>query len=322
MARSLLAALVAVGLFAGPGAASAAEFGLAARVNGAEITRERLERFFEERLEERGRHVAAIRSPDAFKSLKLEALDELVDRELLWQEARRRKHVATRAELDRAMARFRAQVPDAARRRLALERGGFTEETYAEFVRRELSIRRWIEREVVPGVRVQAAEVKAFYERNADRFTDPAQVRARHVLVKVAPGADAARRAEARERIETVLAAARGGADFAELAREFSEDSTASSGGDLGWFARGRMVPAFEAAAFALEPGGISDVVETPYGFHVVRVVGRRPESVRPLDEAREQIRAHLREERIREAVAARVAELRATARIDVLIPL
>jgi parvulin-like peptidyl-prolyl isomerase len=314
--------VLAAALAVAAGDARAQVPGLAARVNDATITNERLERYFEERLEERGRIVAGIRSPEAFRSMKREALDELVDRELLWQEAGRRKCVAPRREVDAAMARFREQVPGEARRRLLLERGGFTEESYGDYVRRELSIRRLVEKDVAPGVKVTSADVHAFYEANADQFTEPAAVRARHVLVKVAPDADAGRRAEARARIETVLAAARGGTDLADLARRHSEDETAAAGGDLGWFARGRMVPPFEAAAFALEPGGISDVVETTFGFHVIRIEERRPEVLHPEAEVRDAIRDRLRDRRLREAVAALVARLRATARIEILVPL
>jgi hypothetical protein len=168
LAAALLALAVAL-----PGAAAAADGELAARVNGAGIRRERLDRYFDERLAEAGRHVAAIRSPDAFKRLKREALDELVERELLWQEARRTKHVAPEEEVRAAMAAFREQVPDPARRRLDLERSGFTEETYAEYVQRELSIRRYVARELEPKVKVTQADIRAFYEANGDLFGEP-----------------------------------------------------------------------------------------------------------------------------------------------------
>jgi peptidyl-prolyl cis-trans isomerase C len=322
VARALaLAAALAATL---PGTAPrAAEHGVAARVNGAVITRERLEQYFDVRMQESGRNVAAIRSPNAFKALKQEALDELVDRELLWQEAKRLGHVASRDEVDAAMSRFRKAYADPARRRVELERGGFTEESYAEYVRRELSIRRLVARDVAPRVRVGAAEVSAFYEENRDRlFSAPPEVRARHVLVKNAPDAAPDARAEALRRIEAVLTAARGGADLGDLARRYSEDSTAAAGGDLGWFPPGWMVPAFDAAAFSLAPGELSSVVETPFGFHVVEVQERRPAIARAEEEVRDEVRAHLRERRLGEAVAERVAKLRRSARIEVEIPL
>jgi peptidyl-prolyl cis-trans isomerase C len=321
MARPLLALGVALAL-ASPGQARADDFGVAARVNGAVIGTERLERYFEEKLQEKGRLVAGIRSPEAFRSMKKAALDELVDRELLWQEAERRKRVAPQKDVDAAMASFRAQLPDPARRRLQLERSGFTEQAYEEYVRHELSVRRLVDLDLAPKVKVTSAEVHAAYEANLDRYTQPAEVRARHVLVKVAPDASPEQRAEARRRIDTVLAEAKAGADFSALARRSSEDETASAGGELGWFARGRMVPAFEAAAFALKPGQLSGVVETPFGYHVIQVEERRPEVREPESRVAGAIRARLGEEKVMKAVRALVAELRATARIVILIPL
>jgi len=323
VARPLPILGVALALaLAWPGGAHADDFGLAARVNGAEISRERLERYFEENLQEKGRLVAGIRSPEAFRSMKKAALDELVDRELLWQEAERRKRVTPQKEVDAAMASFRAQVPDPARRRLQLERSGFTEQTYTEYVKHELSIRRLVDLDLAPKVKVTAAEVHASYEANLDRYTQPAEVRARHVLVKVAPEASPEQKAEARRRIDAVLAEAKAGADFGALARRSSEDETAAAGGELGWFPRGRMVPAFEAAAFALQPGQLSPVVETPFGFHVIQVEESRPEVREPESRVAGAIRARLGEEKTTKAVRALVAELRATARIEILIPL
>jgi len=172
VARPLLALGTALAL-AWTSQARADDFGVAARVNGAAIGLVRLERYFEENLQEKGRLVAGIRSPAAFKTMKKAALDELVDRELLWQEAQRRKRVVPQKDLDIAMARFRAQLPDPARRRLQLERGGFTEQGYTEYVKRELSIRRLVELDLAPKVKVTAAEVHAFYQANLDHFTGP-----------------------------------------------------------------------------------------------------------------------------------------------------
>jgi peptidyl-prolyl cis-trans isomerase C len=307
---------------ASSGPARADDFGVAARVNGAAIGLERLERYFEENLQEKGRLVAGIRSPAAFKTMKREALDELVDRELLWQEAERRKRVTPQKEVDAAMARFRAQVPDPARRRLQLERSGFTEQTYTEYVKHELSIRRLVDLDLAPKVKVTAAEVHASYEADLDRYTQPAEVRARHVLVKVATEASPEQKAEARRRIDAVLAEAKAGADFGALARRSSDDETASAGGELGWFPRGRMVPAFEAVAFSLKPGQLSGVVETPFGYHVIQVEESHPEVREPESKVAGAIRARLGEEKVMKAVRALVAELRATARIEILIPL
>jgi peptidyl-prolyl cis-trans isomerase D len=135
-------------------------------------------------------------------------------------------------------------------------------------------------------------EIKAYYdEHRDDRFTAPEEVRARHILIKLPPAADEKARAAARTKAEDVLAKVKKGADFAKLAQDVSEDpGTAGKGGDLGLFSRGHMVPAFDAAAFALEPGAVSDVVETPFGFHIIKVEEKLPGGQKPLDAVRDEI--------------------------------
>lgn len=151
--------------------------------------------------------------------------------------------------------------------------------------------------EFVPQVEVEETSIADYYDlHTADQFTQPEQVRAGHILVKVDPGADDAAKTAARKKAEGLLAKVRGKADFAEVATKNSDDpGSASKGGDLGLFPRGRMTPAFEDAAFALEPGKVSDIVETPFGFHIIKVEEHRPGGVQSLDEVREQIKDTLR---------------------------
>jgi peptidyl-prolyl cis-trans isomerase D len=140
---------------------------------------------------------------------------------------------------------------------------------------------------------------KIYDERLEDRFTDPEEVRARHILISFQPDADDATKAKARAEAEDLLKQARSGADFAELAKKHSKDlGSAPKGGDLGFFPRGRMVPAFDAAAFGLEPGKISDLVETQFGFHIIKLEEKRPGGPRPFEVAREQIEKELTAER------------------------
>jgi peptidyl-prolyl cis-trans isomerase C len=140
--------------------------------------------------------------------------------------------------------------------------------------------------------------------------------------VKVAPGAGEETKRATRKKMAGVLAEVRAGGDFAALARKYSEDATAAQGGDLGFFPRGRMVKPFEDAAFALKVGAVSDLVETPFGFHVIKVEERRAPGPVAEEAVREQIRAYLHSVRAREAVQAELQRLRAAAKIDVLIPM
>ncbi|GAA4405499.1 SurA N-terminal domain-containing protein [Quisquiliibacterium transsilvanicum] len=151
-------------------------------------------------------------------------------------------------------------------------------------------------RDVEAQVKLGADDVRTYYEQNKARYGVPEQRRASHILVQTAPGADDAARKAARSRAEDLLRQARSGADFAALAREHSQDpGSAREGGDLGYFGREMMVKPFADAAFVLAEGGLSDVVESEFGFHVIKLTGIRPGAVKPFEEVRAEIESDLR---------------------------
>jgi peptidyl-prolyl cis-trans isomerase D len=154
---------------------------------------------------------------------------------------------------------------------------------------------------------VTPREVEASYNQNIQQYQTPEQVRASHILLNT-EGKDAA---AVRRQAEDLLAKVKAGADFAALAKQYSEDEASkAAGGDLDYFGRGRMVPEFEEAAFALEPGQVSDIVQTQYGFHIIKVVDKRPASTRSLDEVRAQITEQLQFQKAQEAVQAQARTL------------
>jgi peptidyl-prolyl cis-trans isomerase D len=153
-----------------------------------------------------------------------------------------------------------------------------------------IDVQKLRERVVVP-----PRDVERFYNQNLEQYSTPEQVRASHILLKTEGKDEAAVRAQA----EQVLAEARKGADFAELAKKYSEDEgSKANGGDLDFFGRGRMVPEFEQVAFSAEPGTISDLVKSQYGFHIIKVVEKREATVRALDDVRAQIAEQVKWER------------------------
>jgi peptidyl-prolyl cis-trans isomerase D len=142
---------------------------------------------------------------------------------------------------------------------------------------------------------VTPADLTKAYNDNIAQFTSPEQVRASHILLKTEGKDEAAVKAKA----EALLAEAKAGADFADLARKNSEDdSNAKNGGDLDYFGRGRMVPEFDTAAFAMEPGQISDLVKTQFGYHIIKLTDKKPGTTRPLDEVRQQLTDQVQSER------------------------
>ena len=137
-------------------------------------------------------------------------------------------------------------------------------------------------------------EIQDYYDFNVPQYSTPGQVRASHILLRTEDLEEDVVEARAQE----LAMAARDGADFAELARENSDDEgTAELGGDLGLFGRGRMVPEFEGVAFALDVDAISDPVKSPFGFHVIKVTEKQEETVQPLDEVRASIVTMLKRE-------------------------
>jgi peptidyl-prolyl cis-trans isomerase D len=139
------------------------------------------------------------------------------------------------------------------------------------------------------------AEIERTYNNNIDQYTTPEQVRASHILLKTEGKDDAAVKAKAEE----ILKQARAGADFAELAKKYSEDeASAKQGGDLDYFGKGRMVPEFDQVVFSMEPGKISDPVKTQYGYHIIKLVDKKPSTTRTLQEVRQQIADQLAYER------------------------
>ncbi len=169
-------------------------------------------------------------------------------------------------------------------------------------------------------VTVSDREIERYYQQNSSRYETGDQVAASHILFKTAPDAD---EEAVRKKAEAVLAQAKAGADFAELARQYSEDTSAEKGGDLGLFGRNQMVPEFEAAAFALQEGEVSDLVRSSYGFHIIKLDGKQAAFVRPLDSVRDEIRTTLTQEKARgkmdEAVASAEEKLRVSGSVDTL---
>ena len=143
--------------------------------------------------------------------------------------------------------------------------------------------------------KVSDKEIKDYYEKHKSEFMQPEQVRARHILIKVPAGADKTKLAEAKKKALDIRAKLIKGESFAKLAQKYSDDpGSKARGGDLGYFSKGRMVPEFEKAAFALKKGEISKPVKTTFGYHIIKVEDKKPARQRPFKEVKQEIRQKL----------------------------
>jgi peptidyl-prolyl cis-trans isomerase C len=244
------------------------------------------------------------------------AVEQVVNTKLLAQEARRIEITVGPDELAGIMAQIEERSGGREALESALGKAGVTYGDLEEAVGEGELAQRLVESTIRPGVAVADSEVEAFYAKNPEMFRTPAQVHARHILFSSEHGDSDAERSGAKENAEAARVRALAGEDFAALAKELSQGPSAKDGGDLGFFSAGSMVPAFSEAAFALEPGGISDVVETQFGYHVIKVEERRDGGTRPLDEVREPLGNALLERKVTAAVETMLTKLRSQAEI------
>lgn len=169
-----------------------------------------------------------------------------------------------------------------------------------------------IDKEAMPNDVALDGLARNIYTAKPERFKAQEQVQVRHILIG---GVDDSSRVQAEKTLQEL----RDGADFAKLAQERSTDKgSAAKGGDLGYFARGRMVPEFEEAAFALQkPGELSGLVKSKFGYHIIKFIARKPAGVRPFDEVREDLVKEVRNEVLQEARAAEAAKLQQSAKMN-----
>lgn len=288
-----------------------------ARVNGEPIPRAELEDAVG-RLEARaGRGVPAEQRDRVFRGV----LDQLIAYRLLAQESATRKVVVAEAQIDARMGEIRSQFPSDDAFQQALADRHVSLERLRNDMREQMQIDQMLADELASAAAVTPDEVEQFYATNPGEFQQGERVRASHILISVPQDAEAAAREEARGRAAAILADVKAGQDFEALARAHSQDpGSAPDGGDLGYFERGQMVGPFEEAAFALSPPATSEVVESPFGFHIIKVIDRQPARTIPLVEVRPQVEEFLRERHRQEHTDAFIESLRARSNVEIFI--
>ena len=255
------------------------------------------------------------------KEFETQALNQLITNELLFQASQKLEIKDLDQQAQEKLALIRQRYPDPKVFDQELQKIGMDEKSFLDSSRRELAVTYLVNTTIAPKISVTDEEIKKFYQENPDKFRVAEQVRASHILIGVDAKAGAEEKKAAREKAEKLHRELVQDADFAKLARENSTCPSSKQGGDLGYFSRGRMVPPFEHAAFSLQPGGVSDVVQTEFGYHIIKLSDRKkPEQV-SLDSAKTKIAEYLRVQKTNAAIEAFVAAARKEAKVEVLLP-
>ncbi len=269
-----------------------------------------LQRAYAQAGQDFGRFLKGIGGLERRLELQARVLDDLTSKALISQELRRRQIVIASTDIDdRTAIEFEKilkqnRLTEAQAEEILKGRGSSLAQ-FKKDLREAVAAHLQTERlrdHIVGTLQPGDPELSAYLEQNRERYDEPEQVRARHILIQVSENAPEADVAKAQQQIEQIRQELEAGADFAELAKKHSQDpGSAENGGDLGWFARGRMAKEFEEGAFALEVGKIGEPVRTQFGFHLIKTEEKKPARQPALSEIRAQVlKDYIDEERER----------------------
>lgn len=290
---------------------------MAVKVNGKTVTEAEV-------AEEEARLTMAMggrMDPQQLESMKPmireQAVNNLINRKLLSEAVDEQGITVSSDEVDARLADLETAAggPEGFESRLSMM--GVTRDELRKEVELGVAIEKLMESKTADQGEPGEADIRAFYDENPQQFERPEQVKASHILFMVQADATEEDKAAKREQAEEVLAQLQGGGDFAALATAHSDCPSSSKGGDLDYFGRGAMVPPFEEAAFGMKPGETSGIVETRFGYHIIKVEDKTAVGKVPYEEAKENIKQYLSGQDKQQAMTTVIEDLRADADIE-----
>jgi peptidyl-prolyl cis-trans isomerase C len=293
--------------------AAAPPQGVVVRVNGVGIDSLELRRIKKVML--RGQAVPA----DKQALVDTQALDQLVSAELLYQASAKAEVKDLEKQLDAKFTQEKGRFKDEQEFKNAIKDLEMDEAALREYIRRGLMVSRFVETTIVPKITISEKDAREFYDKNIDRFKKDESVKASHILIGVDEKATAEERQKAREKAEQLKGELTKGGDFAALAKANSSCPSSKQGGDLGFFGKGQMVPQFEKTAFALKVGEVSEVVETRFGYHVIKLTDKKAAETTDFKDIKGKIEEYLKGQKVGEAIQKYVEEMKKTAKIEVM---
>jgi peptidyl-prolyl cis-trans isomerase C len=247
-------------------------------------------------------------------------LEELINRELLFQESQRLGIHIEPQVVNQQFDLMKKMYPDKNVFSEKLSIINLSEKEMKAQVERGLTIRRLIQEKVVKRISTPEEENVAFYEKNKEQFKQPEMVRAQHIVIICKPDGTSAQKKEARKKIEKIQKRITRGEKFSALAKKFSNDPSGKNGGELGYFDQEKMVEPFSKAVFALEINGVSDIVETASGFHLIKLLDKRPERIPAYKEIKSNINQLIEQKKIATGIKSYISILRDKAKITIFL--
>jgi len=284
-------------------------------VNGSVITGEEFNRELspiKQKISQQGQKI----SPEQLEGIRNEILDNLINLELLFQESLNNGIKVEKEAVDSQMKLLKQKFSNDTEFKNFLSELNLSESALRLKIKKGVAIQKLIETQIADKIKISDKESKVFYDTNPDLFKQPEQIKASHILIKVEQGEDETKKSEAEQKIKNIQQKLNKGEDFATLAKEFSEGPSKNNGGDLGYFQRGQMVKPFEDAAFALKTEEVSDIVETQFGYHIIKVADKKPEKTIAYENVKENLAQHLKQEKTNQEVKLYLQKLREKSKI------
>ena len=300
---------------------------VAVTVNGVEIKESTITELIApqlERIDQQGSKLPPTVAEQYKKQLRDQTLEQLIRRQLLDEKIQQANIVITEEEVMKQINEIAsAQNMSMEDFKNTMEQYDRSFEEVKQDVRKALSRNKFMEAQWAGEIDVNEEEAKKYYEENKKKFDVPEQIRASHILIKYEvddPNADPNEtKVKAKAQAQDLLEQIKNGADFGELAKAHSHCPSAPSGGDLEFFPRGMTTPQFEKAAFELEVGQVSDVVETEYGYHIIKVTDHKDASIVSFEQAKDKIIKELTEKKQLEFAEKYISSLKTQA--DIVYP-
>ena len=294
--------------------------GVVAVVEGTDITKPELDRAFAAVMARQGQGAANM-PPEQKSQLNRMVLDDLITDRLI---AKRSADVKIAdPDVDKTIDHFKQNFPSEEEFKAQLDKMGQTMDGLRENVRTNLRQQHWVEEQIKGKDAVTDAEAEEFYKKNPDKFKQPEQVRASHILLAVAQDAKPDAVEEKEKAAKTIIERVKKGEDFAKLAQEVSEDPSAKqNSGDLNFFSREQMVPEFADAAFKMKQDEVSAApVRSEFGYHVIKVTGRKDAETVAFDAAKEKLVAFLKSQKQQKEIQTVVRAMREKAGVKINLP-
>jgi len=290
---------------------------MVAKVNGKKITETEVAKETQRLAMQMSGQVDPQQMESMKGAFRKQAIENMISRLLLEQAVNKEGVKVTPAEVDARVNDIKKSFPSEQDFASRLQGMGMTPADFQREIETGLAFDALFAKHTTEAQTPTESEVKAFYDANSSDFQQPEQIKASHILVTVGKDDTPAVKSEKMAKITKIRNDIKGGADFAQMATQYSDCPSKERGGDLGYFGKGQMVPPFDAAAFALKVGDLSDIVTTDFGYHIIKVVDHKQARTITLDDAKQDIATYLENQQKQAAVGSYIESLRASAKIE-----